>query len=380
MIAHDPAPAVLDPRRPTACVFGPAYLDRVLLVDAPLRPDHLPPIDGSAEAIQTAFDESGRLTLVQPGGRALAIDTPPDWPGPTGRVRITTPPGHPDTPADHRVRGLGWHDDLGGMGAGFAAALGGTLTSALGPDDDPTTRAVAALLAAHRIAHEPWRVLDRRADWTLLVTSGPHGDKLAVGFRGAHAALRLADVAATPFDPESGLLVVAGLPTALSLAILDRAGPDTLRLLAPSIRTIRDDSPPLASLAGRLDLLSCNRAEWEAASRDTQAALRAATPLIAVTDGPAGVRLLLPQRELAIPAFPRAHPPRDTNRAGEAFASTLLSRLWRSGWRRPMPLDPNLARSAARAATAAAALVLDLERFGFPPPGAIDAALSRGHL
>jgi len=50
--------------------------------------------------------------------------------------------------------------------------------SALGPVDDPTSRAVADLLAARGVVHRPIRVVDRAADWTLLVTSAEHGGKL----------------------------------------------------------------------------------------------------------------------------------------------------------------------------------------------------------
>jgi ribokinase len=266
------------------------------------------------------------------------------------------------------------------MGAGFAAALRGTLTSALGPQHDPISDSISTLLQSYQISHNPARIPDRAADWTLLVTSGPHGDKLAVGFRGCHAALSPATLAQVDLDPQLDLLVVAGLSTAQSLSLLTRAAPRTLRLLAPSIRTLRDLVPPLSDLAPHLDLLSCNHAEWTAIPPDTQARLRALIPLIAVTLGPRGARLLLGDQQLEIPAFPRTHPPRDTNRAGEAFASTLIARLWLSGWRRGQPLRPGPLRSAAQAATAAAALVLDLDRFGFPTPADIDSALDRGFI
>ncbi len=87
------------------------------------------------------------------------------------------------------VRGLSWHDDLGGMGAGFAAALGGELVSALGSETDPVSvAAVSTRLGEYGIRHRPIRVPHQPADWTLLLTSGPFGDKLPVGFRGCHAA------------------------------------------------------------------------------------------------------------------------------------------------------------------------------------------------
>ena len=104
------------------------------------------------------------------------------------------------------VRGLAWHDDLGGMGAGYAAALGGQLCSALGSESDPTSQAISQRLAEYGIAHDPIRVLDRSADWTLLITSGEFGDKLPIGFRGCHAALA----------PESSELGPRGRATCVS--------------------------------------------------------------------------------------------------------------------------------------------------------------------
>ena len=54
---------------------------------------------------------------------------------------------------------------LGGMGAGYAAALGGELISALGPEDDPASAAVAGLLARQQIPHTPVRVVGHPADY-----------------------------------------------------------------------------------------------------------------------------------------------------------------------------------------------------------------------
>jgi len=136
----------------------------------------------------------------------------------------------------------------------------------------------------------------------------------------------------------------------------------------------------MARFAGRIDILGCNRREWEAlADRD---AVDAIIPIVAVTDGPAGsaVRFRRPdgsRGEVRVPAFPRRRPPSDTNRAGEAYASTLITALLDAGWS-PGPADEALIRPAARRASAAAALVLDRVDFGFPTPSEIDAALAAG--
>lgn len=360
-------------------VFGPAYLDRVLLVDRPLLdPARGGPLDRSVEA-RVESGEGPGLSLRDPIGGTLEIDPPTDWPGPLGSLRLLSPldPGA-GRPWVRRLTALGWHDDLGGMGAGFASALDGTLVSALGPESDPTSRAISDRLAGESIPHLPIRVPDRPADWTLLLTSGPHGDKLPVGFRGCHASLAsLPDARATL--PRPDLVVVAGLSNRLASQAL-RARPGTIRMLAPAMRNMTDRDPPLGDLAGLVDILCGNREEWSALPEPDRARLLGTLSLQALTDGPRGalVRFRDPRgswSELSVPAFPRSSPPRDTNRAGEAFASTLVSSLLDSGWH-PGPADPAPVRSAALRASAAAALELGLVRFGFPSPSEIDLALS----
>ncbi len=62
------------------------------------------------------------LKLVDPGGYTLEIELPADWPGPTGSIELARPIRQ-GVQGRRPVRGLTWHDDLGGMGAGYAAAL-----------------------------------------------------------------------------------------------------------------------------------------------------------------------------------------------------------------------------------------------------------------
>ena len=153
--------------------------------------------------------------------------------------------------------GVGWSDDLGGMGAGYAAALGGTLIERTGPEDDPTSRAVVRLLAREGIDHQPIRVPDHAADWTLLVTSGEHGDKLPIGFRGCHAALELGIVRAFP----RRVLRPAGRGRGAEPAggpLLSAPGA-RCRLFAPAMRNMRDREFPVSRFAGSIDLLCCNR-------------------------------------------------------------------------------------------------------------------------
>ncbi len=261
-------------------VFGAAYLDRVLRVDRPLVDDasgH--PLDQSVDA-DWKFTGGKGIELVDPAGLVISIAAPPGWPGPFGGVRLRDEV-RPGMTGPRAVRGIAWQDDLGGMGAGYAAALGGTLHSALGPESDPASQAIAGLLARYGIDHDPIRVADRPADWTLLVTSGAFGDKLPVGFRGCHAALEAA--ALVPLaEGACDVRVVAALPNRLAGPLLEIPGA-RIRFLAPAMRNMTDREVPLEGFAGSVDILSCNRAEWTALAGRELAGER--IPIIAVTTG-----------------------------------------------------------------------------------------------
>lgn len=362
-------------------VLGPAYLDRVLRIDRPLRADPAAaPIDRSVVGT-SRFADGPRLELVDPGGNTLMIDLPGRWPGPFGRVALDDRIDA-NARAMRRLSGTSWADDLGGMGAGFAAALGGMLIHALGTEEDPISRRVEDWLRNAGISHQTVRVPGRSADWTLLVSNAEHGDKLGIGFRGCHAALT--DEALDPWlDRPCDLRVVAGLPNRLAGRLL-RAPGAGCRLFAPAMRNVTDASYPVASFAAAVDVLCCNRLEWE--SLPDREAVGWQVSILVVTDGPAGcwARFTGPQGETGsfqIPAFPRARPPRDTNRAGETLAATLIAHLLTRGWEPGTGVvEPSLLRAALERASAAAALVLDMESFGFPDASSIDRALEIGRV
>jgi sugar/nucleoside kinase (ribokinase family) len=362
-------------------VFGPAYLDRVLKIDGPLvNPRLRPPIDQSVDGVFGIGSGLG-LELADPSGSSLYIVLPGGWPGPFGKIKLSGNLLAGGTVV-RSVRSLSWHDDLGGMGAGYAAALGGTLWSALGPEDDPASRAIVELLARYGINHRPIRIADRSADWTLLVTSAEHGDKLAIGFRGCHAAVEpeaLEKVVSAPCD----LRGAAGLPNRLSAFVLSAPGA-LCRLFAPSMRNMLDRDQPVSAFASSIDVLSCNRQEWEALDDREEVAWRVS--ILVVTEGPAGssARFTTPRGEpgiVRLPAFPRSHPPRDTNRAGESFAACLVKTLLSEGWNPASAVtEESLMRHAMLRASAAAALVLDRVEFGFPEEEEIEAALCDGKV
>lgn len=365
-------------------VIGPAYLDRVVRVDSPLLPAPWNQLDGPVDrSIEGVWDrvEPG-LTLQDPELGRLKIALPQDWPGPNGRVLLNSALRPGSGPWNHSVHCVDWLDDLGGMGAGFAKALDGTLVSALGPDDDPTSNAVRRLLQAQGINHEPLVIPDRAADWTLLITSGPHGDKLPVGLRGCHSAIKVEAIEREGNRHESDLLdllVVASLPNPLALKAL-QAVPARLRMFAPAMRNMSDRSSPVR-VWDSLDLLFCNRDEWLAAGEPSELYRRCA--LVAITDGPRGASVWFNHGNdfETIAAFPRLSPPTDTNRAGEAFASTLVTTLLDSGWsNRQDRIAPEHLRVALLRASAAAALVIDRPRFGFASRQEVDKALAAGRV
>jgi sugar/nucleoside kinase (ribokinase family) len=360
-------------------VFGPAYLDRVLRVDRPLFDPSLgPPYDQSTDG-EWKFTPARRIDAVDASGYRLEVELPDDWPGPTGEILLANTL-RAGAVGQRRLRGLEWHDDLGGMGAGYAAALNGTLFCALGSEQDPTSQAVLRRLSELGIAHSAIRVPDRPADWTLLITSGQFGDKLPIGFRGCHLAVdpdKLVALAATSCE----LRVVASLPNELSACVLGapRAG---VRLFAPAMRNVLDRVFPVSRFAASIDVLCCNRVEWETLGDREE--VRRQVSILVVTDGPRGstVRYTNPSGESGVQvveAFRRMKPPRDTNRAGEAYGATFIASLLKQSWDSGSRLvEDGLIREAARRASAAAALELDRIEFGFPSDEEIERVLEVG--
>lgn len=349
-------------------VFGPAYLDRVLKVDRPLAEGGA--IDRSVSGRWEAVEGPDLLVEGLPEGD-LRVVPPDDWPGPSGTIRVGE--GRPGRPA-REVRGLAWHDDLGGMGAGFAKALGGTLHLLLGDEAEPIGRRVVGLLDGAGILHRARHVPGRVGEWTLLLTSGEYGDKLPIGFRDPGP-----DVDEPGDEGPCDLLVAASMTNRRASAALAHRSAG-VRLFAPAMRNMTDTAPKISSFAGNIDVLCCNRGEWESLADREEVAWRVS--ILAVTDGPRGaeVRYTTPTGEAglaAVPAFPRRSPPKDTNRAGEAFASALVTTLLDAGWS-PGTTDDDLIRLAAARASAAAALILDRVDFGFPTASEIDGALPRG--
>ena len=221
------------------------------------------------------------------------------------------------------------------MGAGYAAALGGELISALGPADDPASAAIAGTPGpATGSTTIPCAAPTIAADWTLLLTSGDFGDKLPIGFRGCHAAL----------DPEVIASRVASVVRRSGWSRRCRtlwpsrscdgperpSGSSPRRCATCATGSVPSRGSPMRSTSSVATAASgrvwTTARRWPGGSRSW----RSPTVRAAVASGS-------PRRPgepglVTVPAFERALPPRDTNRAGEAYAATLLTTLLDGGW------------------------------------------------
>ncbi len=177
------------------------------------------------------------------------------------------------------------------------------------------------------------------------------------------------------------LRVVASLPNGLSAPLLRVPGAG-VRLFAPAMRNVLDREFPLSRFAASIDVLCCNRVEWE--TLEDREEVRWQVSILVVTDGPRGstVHYTKPDGDpgrVEVQAFPRHAPPRDTNRAGEAYGATFIASMLDQGWDCASGVaEDAMVRAAARRAAAAAALVLDRVEFGFPGAGEVDLALVAG--
>lgn len=360
-----------------ALIFGPAYLDIVIRVDGPIahRPIDLG-CDGDFEP-----DSVDRLEIVCPNGASLLIAGLKGTACPTGR--LTT--AHDVLPAglNRTMAVIETFEDLGGMGAGYAAAFGGRLVSAIACLEDPLSARVRHALEQEKIDHRFITIAAMsQADTTFIVTSGGNGDKLPVGLRGCNAALNADDVLGSESAP---IVVAASLSNALMHAVLTEHR-ESLRILAPSARNCRDGSYPLGRLAAVTDLLALNAGEWAELAATDRRAFEDSAVILSITRGPEGAEILWRNEHgervsHLEPAFPRRRPPVDTNRAGEAFATQLIRKLVESGWSHECrTFDSQAVRVAARHASAAAGLVIGMPRFGFPSRADVERIVSLGEI
>ncbi|MBI1323890.1 hypothetical protein GC170_12005 [bacterium] len=360
-----------------ALIFGPAYLDLVVRVAGPIS--HRPIDLGSDGHFDP--DSLDRLEIICPNGAALIIPGLKGTACPTGR--LTTANDVLPAGLNRTMAMIETFEDLGGMGSGYAAALGGRLVSALAQPIDPLSARVRQAIAKHGIDHRAVSFVDiAQADTTFIVTSGPSGDKLPIGLRGCHASLEPDDVLGYDHAP---IVVAASLSNALMHAVLVEAR-ESLRILAPSARNCRDRMYPLSRMAAVTDLLALNAGEWAELTETDRRAFEDSAAILSITRGPEGAEILWRNRRREReshfePAFPRRRPPVDTNRAGEAFATHLIRKLVETGWSHERrTVDERAVRVAALYASAAAGLVIGMPRFGFPSSKDVERIVGLGEI
>jgi hypothetical protein len=338
-------------------VFGPAYLDVVLTLDRPLFTDSSAGLLDRSIAVTAAHPLPTRtLELVAPDGARLTIALPSgkgteytlDEPLAPGLITAAT--------ATSVVK------QLGGMGAGYALALGGILRCPLG--DDAVGRKVRTLLDAAGIQSQPITITDCPADISQVLIS-PAGDKLATGLRTAMARWEH-----TPEDTKlirtAAAVVCCGPRNALIYELLTPM-PMVPVMLAAALRNVTDTEVPLAAFADRIAYLSLNAMEWE--HLPGRSRVRAAVPVITITDGAKGSRVLLRGGgELHIPAVPFRGTP-DSNHAGETYGAAMFAALQRAapGFHRSGRVPRAAAETAAYRASDLAGKQLAIHTFGFPP-------------
>ncbi len=347
-------------------VFGPAYLDRVLEIDTPLAPADMPVrLDQSLPALRVRPGAAGIIEVVGPTGDRLTFHLPAaEQPGAVyalaepvlARLLGASAPALVGDFAVTQER-----RQLGGMGAGYARALSGLLRAPFGGGSEPDAvgGAVLAALAREHVRVAPLLLPACASDGSLVLLSA-RGEKLAIGVRQAMTrwTTTAEDIACAA---SADALVFCGAPNAV-LAAVSAAVPSKTVMCAPALRNVTDAACPLAALASRIDYLTLNALEW--AQLDDQEALRRLVPVITVTDGARGSRLLAGGEERFIPAIP-AHGTVNANRAGETYGATVFSMLL-PVLRRGAPCDPARAADAAQQATVQAHRQLSLAEFAFP--------------
>jgi sugar/nucleoside kinase (ribokinase family) len=348
-------------------VFGPAYLDTVIVIEGPLVRTVSTPLDQSLSAVSCTPRTDGLLQLSGPTGDLLELILPADSPI-TGAsyqlrepllARVCAGQTIPVVTERHDVRRA--YRQLGGMGAGYAKAFDGILCAPFGQDALGET--VQSLLAEVAVAVQPTRLPSLTSDQTLIILS-EHNDKLAIGER--HALLHWTPQAKHfALAARARVLVFCGATNAFAAAVL-AGGQPGLVMYAPSMRNIDDAAVPLHTLAPYLHYLALNALEWSQLAAHAREALLAQVPLITVTEGPRGSRVFASGRHWDVPAAPAAGPI-DTNRAGETYAATFLKAIVHGCPLFPRhELDDRLIVWAATVASRQAARQLSLTDFAFP--------------
>jgi len=354
-------------------IFGPAYLDVVLETESPLVTGDPPLLlDQSLLALSATGRDDGMLEVDGPTGDRLLFPLPAAQAAMAATYHLAEPVlarllGRDTTRTVNGTYPVAqFRSQLGGMGAGYAKAFGGLLRTPFGGSGDApdvTGRQVLGWLAQHAIRCAPVYLPDCTSDSSLVLLSAC-GDKLAIGVREAMVHWRAAEEDRA-LVAEAAALVFCGAPNALLATVLSWQ-PGIPVMCAPALRNVCDAAVPLAAQAEGIHYLAMNALEW--AQLTGRERLRDQVPVISITDGPHGSRILFRDGEVYIPAQPYVGPA-NTNRAGETYASTFFKVLlaeqpdfYRSG-----RVGEDVAAHAGAIATAQATRQLAIQEFAFPP-------------
>jgi sugar/nucleoside kinase (ribokinase family) len=267
----------------------------------------------------------------------------------------------PDAPQlDASVELVEVREQLGGMAAGFALALGGRLVTPFG--DDSQAPRLREILGKARLPYTECVASAAATDTTDLILSDT-AEKLAIGTR--DASLRIGACKLLAEAESANVIIVAGLPNNTAAHVLKAAGGWTV--FAPSLRNAR--GPDFVEAAREANMLTLNEREWQAAGSPDE--LRTTCDCIVVTRGPRGARALLAKHAVEVPAL-RPRQIQDPNRAGEAFAAGFVAALLEHVDAPQLSLsqvarDRTVVLAALRAASVMARLQLATRRTEFAP-------------
>jgi sugar/nucleoside kinase (ribokinase family) len=347
-------------------IYGPAYLDIVVELACRLVPDLV--LDQSLPATSMTARHDGTILLCGDNGDYFSFTLPSEGANAAATYQLTEPVLARLLGADTQRTLTGTYPvsrcyaQIGGMGAGYAKAFHGLLRMPLGRDD--IGNEVLRQLQTFEIASSPYYIDGCSSDTSLLILS-TQAEKLAVGVR--QAMMRWQTTAADHHLVDTAsALVFCGVPNALMAEILSWH-PDIPVMCAPAMRNVCDTTVPLAELASQIDYLTLNALEWEYLTASSGSL--AQIPLVSVTNGPHGSKLIVHgDEEITLPAQPCAGPV-NTNRAGETYGSTAFKALlhYAPGFFTSTRLDVALAERIGSIATAQAARQLAITGFAFPP-------------
>lgn len=351
-------------------VVGPAYIDEVVEVEGALFGP------GRSARADYSLTEARRETLVEPdvfvrvsspGGDCITVRQPD---ADSGRLVVTEDrrligPQDENLPAmSSRVLLRGVRRQLGGMGAGYALALGAGLALPVGQSEEDAAR-LLSLLDDSGIRHTSVAVPGARTDTTLVLSSSA-GDKLPVGRRSA--SRRVTAEALLRAVGQADILVVTSLPNAVAGEVMRRSGGWVM--WTPSLRNIREGG--CAEAARCADALSTNSVEWQAMRGREE--VRRRCPLVIVTHGAHGVAVSYRAETgvtkwIGMPAAPLRGEISDPNHAGEAFTASMVGALLAAAGRGALErglYDEEAIIEAAWQGCLSARLELDIRELAFP--------------